>query len=168
MNITATFINLYHVCKRELWLHAHGIRMEHTSDTVYEGKLIHETVYPQRAERYREIEIDGCKIDFYDAKEKVVHEIKKSDKVEEAHVAQLKYYLYILDRNGIAGVRGILEYPKLRKRDEIQLTPADKNTIETWVSDIETIIGSEICPQLLKKPICKSCSYYEFCYSREE
>jgi CRISPR-associated exonuclease Cas4 len=142
--------------------------MEHTSDTVYEGKLIHETVYPQRAERYREIEIDGCKIDFYDAKEKVVHEIKKSDKAEDAHVAQVKYYLYVLERNGITGATGILEYPKLRKRDEIHLTAADKDAIETWIADIEAIIGNDTCPPLLNKPICKSCSYYDFCYSREE
>ena len=38
--------------------------MEHTSDLVYEGKLIHETSYPQRSERYEELEIDGIKIDF--------------------------------------------------------------------------------------------------------
>ena len=39
--------------------------MEHTSDTVYDGKLIHENSYPQRAERYQEVEIAGIKIDFY-------------------------------------------------------------------------------------------------------
>jgi len=65
--------------------------MEHTSDLVYEGKLIHETSYPQRSERYEELEIDGIKIDFYDARNKVIHEIKKSDKIEEAHEWQLKY-----------------------------------------------------------------------------
>jgi len=73
MTINATLINLYHVCKREMWLHANGIRMEHTSDTVAEGKLIHETSYPQRAEKYTEIEIGGSKIDFYDAKNKIIH-----------------------------------------------------------------------------------------------
>ena len=57
MNINATLINIYHICKREMWLHAHAIRMEHTSDIVYEGKLIGETTYPQRAERYTEVEI---------------------------------------------------------------------------------------------------------------
>ncbi len=168
MLITATLVNYYLLCKRKMWLHAHGIRMEHTSDTVYEGKLIHQTVYPQRAERYKEIEIDGCKIDFYDAKEKVVHEIKKSDKAEVAHIAQVKYYLYVLERNGISGVRGILEYPKMRKRDEIHLREEDRTNIEAWLSDIRQIISSDTCPPLLKKPICKSCSYYDFCYSREE
>jgi CRISPR-associated exonuclease Cas4 len=48
--------------------------------------LIHETAYPQRLERYEEISISGCKIDFYDTKNKVVHEIKKSDKMENAYI----------------------------------------------------------------------------------
>ena len=115
MNITATQINLYHVCKRELWLHANGMTMEHSSDIVYEGKLLHETVYPQRSERYEELEIGGCKIDFFDAKNKVVHEIKKSDKVDTAHEWQVKYYIYILEQNGINGVTGILEISCITK-----------------------------------------------------
>lgn len=35
-------------------------------------KLIHETSCPQRAEKYTEIEIGGSKIDFYDAKNKMI------------------------------------------------------------------------------------------------
>jgi CRISPR-associated exonuclease Cas4 len=167
MQLTATHINYYQVCKRKLWLFSNEVRMEHTSDTVYEGKLIHETVYPQRAERYREIQIDGCKIDFYDPYNKVFHEIKKSDKVEGAHVAQVKYYLYILDRNGIEGATGILEYPKLRKRDEVLLEDEDKAEIRRWEQDIERIVNSSACPPLLNKPICKQCSYFDFCYSNE-
>jgi CRISPR-associated exonuclease Cas4 len=108
MNIIATHINYLHICHRKLWLFANGISMEHTSDLVYEGKMIGEKTYPQRAEKYRELEIDGVKIDFYDAKNKVVHEIKKSSSYSEAHVAQVKYYLYILKRNGVEGATGIL------------------------------------------------------------
>jgi CRISPR-associated exonuclease Cas4 len=103
MNINATLLNLYHICKREMWLHANGIRMEHTSDTVAEGKLIGETSYSQRAEKYTEIEIGGSKIDFYDAKNKVIHEVKKSDSMEEAHEWQVKYYIWLLQQNGIEG-----------------------------------------------------------------
>ncbi len=109
MTITATHINLYHVCKRELWLHANGINMEHTSDLVYDGKLIHETSYPQRSERYEEVAIDGIKIDYYDARNKVIHEIKRSDKVEPAHMWQVKYYIYVLERNGVKNDTGILK-----------------------------------------------------------
>lgn len=85
MQITGTHFNYYQVCKRKLWLFANGINFEHTSDLVFEGKLIHEDSYPQRSEKYEEIELDGIKVDYYDAKSKVVHEIKKSNKVEKAH-----------------------------------------------------------------------------------
>lgn len=168
MNITATQINLYHVCKRELWLHANGLTMEHSSDLVYEGKLIHETAYPQRPERYEELEIDGCKIDYYDARNKIVHEIKKSDKVDIAHEWQVKYYIYILECNGIEGVTGILEYPTLRKTDRIELTDEDRAQIQEMRIDIARIIESATCPERIKSRICKSCSYFEFCYVEEE
>jgi CRISPR-associated exonuclease Cas4 len=69
--------------------------MEHTSDTVYEGKLIHESAYPQRPERYQEVEVAGIKIDFYDQKNKVNTRVKKTDKIEEAHEWQVKFlHLY--------------------------------------------------------------------------
>lgn len=168
MHITATHINLYHVCKRELWLHANEIRFEHTSDLVYDGKLIHETSYPQRPERYEELEVDGCKIDFYNAKNKIVHEIKRSDKVEKAHEWQVKYYIYVLKKNGIEGVKGILEYPTLRHTAHVELSESDEQYIIKTCEDIEQIIKKKECPATISSKICKSCSYYEFCYVKEE
>ena len=91
MQITGTHFNYYYLCKRKLWLFANGINMEHTSDLVYDGKLIHETSYPHRAEIYEEMAIDGIKIDSYDARNKALHEIQRSDKVEPAHLWQVKY-----------------------------------------------------------------------------
>ena len=167
MQITATLMNLYNVCKREMWLHANGIRFESTSDLVFDGKLIHENSYPQRSEKYEEIEVDGVKVDFYDAKNKVIHEIKKSNKVERAHEWQLKYYIYVFERNGIEGVTGILEYPTLRKTEQVVLSNVDRNMIREMEVDIQRIIDSEECPPLERKGICKNCSYFEFCYSKE-
>lgn len=167
MTINATLINLYHICHRELWLHANGIRMEHTSDTVAQGKLIGETTYPQRAAKYTEIEIGGSKIDFYDAKNKVVHEIKKSNKAEEAHEWQVKYYIWLLQQNGIEGVTGILEYPKLRETKALALTPSDIAYLERVMKQIKAIVEDEHCPAVINAKICKSCSYYELCYIAE-
>lgn len=82
---------------------------------VYEGKLVHEYCYSQRNSRYEEVEIDGIKVDYYDAKNKVIHEIKKSNKADKAHEWQLKYYMYVFEQHGIVGVSGVLEYPLLRK-----------------------------------------------------
>ncbi len=176
MNITGTYFNYYQVCKRKLWLFANGINMEHTSDMVYDGKLIHESTYPQRSERYEEMLISAeyeditliGQIDYFDARNKVIHEIKRSDKVEEAHVRQVKFYLWLLELNGVDGATGILEYPKLRKTDEVLFSDEDRQGLQKSVSKIQSLIESESCPPTINAKICKSCSYFEFCYSREE
>lgn len=164
MNITGTHFNYYQVCKRKLWLFANGINMEHSSDLVYEGKLIHETSYPQRPERYEELEIGGCKIDFYDACNRVIHEIKKTDKVERAHEWQLKYYIHVLERNGVEGVSGVLEYPTLHQTKKVELSDSDRKQLEIIEADINKIIHSEQCPGVIHSRICKRCSYYDFCF----
>lgn len=167
MQITGTHFNYFMLCHRKLWLFANGVQMEQNSDLVYEGKLIHETSYPQRSDRYSEVEIDGIKIDFYDRLNKVVHEVKKSDKHEEAHEWQVKYYIYVLERNGIDGATGLLEYPKMRETREVLLSDIDREKIREYEVLIEQIINSDICPG--RKPIskCRNCSYLDFCYSGE-
>ena len=165
---TGTHFNYYYVCKRKLWLFANGINMEHTSDLVYDGKLIHESSYPQRSERYEELAIEGIKIDFYDARNKVIHEIKRSNKVERAHEWQVKYYMYVLERNGVEGVTAILEYPTMTHTAEVLFTDVDREQIKKIEKEIITLIHSEECPPTIKAKICKSCSYYEFCYVKEE
>ena len=168
MNITGTHFNYYQVCKRKLWLFANGLNMEHTSDLVYDGKLIQETTYPQRSERYEELEMGGIKIDFYDARNRVIHEIKRSNKIERAHEWQVKYYIYVLEQTGIEGVSGILEYPTLRHTARVTLSDNDRAKIQNMEREIEQIVESETCPPVINARICKSCSYYEFCYVKEE
>lgn len=165
--LTGTHINYYFVCRRKLWLFASGIQMEHTSQLVDEGRFIHETAYPQRAEKYTEIELDGIRIDYYDPKNKIVHEIKKSGKVEEAHSWQVKYYLYILEKNGVRGARAILEYPLLRRREEIVLSAEDAEQLKKTESKIEEIIALEVPPARIRKGLCRHCSYHDFCWSGE-
>lgn len=168
MNITGTHIAYLHTCHRKLWLFANGIQMEHTSDIVAEGKLIGETTYQERAQKYTELEIEGIKIDYYDAKNKIIHEVKKSDKVEFAHKAQVKYYLYILWKNGIEGASAILEYPKLRQREVVEWDlEYDLPEIKSWIEKTNAIIHQEQCPELIKLSICKRCSYFDFCYASE-
>ncbi|MDP3912199.1 MAG: CRISPR-associated protein Cas4 [Bacteroidota bacterium] len=167
MLTTGTHFNYYLICHRKLWLFANGINMESTSELVYEGKLLHETSYPRRSEKYQEISLDGIKIDFYDPKNKVVHEIKKSDKHEEAHEWQVKYYLYVLEQNGIEGATGLLEYPKLHKTDEVMLTTPDREAIREMIEKIEKIIQDEHCPERIPKTKCRNCSYFDFCWSGE-
>ena len=163
-NLTGTHINYFHVCHRKLWLFANNIQMEQQSDLVYEGKLIGEESYAHRAERYKELAIEGIKIDHFDAKNGIVREVKKSDKLEPAHVAQLKYYLYVLEKNGLINLKGILEYPKLRKTENVVLEDSDREAIKIWMEKIEHLVAQEQCPEVINHKICKRCSYFEFCY----
>ncbi len=167
MMITGTHFNYYQLCHRKLWLFANGINMEQESDLVYEGKLVHESSYPQRSSRYEEVQIDGVKVDYFDAKNKVIHEIKKSNKVDRAHEWQLKYYMYVFEQHGMEGVSGVLEYPLLRKTKDVFLSDVDRDDIQTMSDDIARIISQAECPPLVKKGICKNCSYYEFCNTNE-
>lgn len=175
MTINATLINLYHVCKRECWLHANGINMEHTSDTVYDGKMLHETSYPQRNEKHSELTVEATynninlfgKIDFYDARQKIIHETKRSDKVEKAHEWQVKFYLWLLKLKGIDDATAILEYPLLRNTDHLELLQDDIMQLQKMITDIVLIKESEQCPPVINAKICKSCSYYDLCYINE-
>lgn len=100
-------------------------------------------------------------------KNKVIHEIKKSNKVDKAHEWQLKYYMYVFEQHGIDGVKGILEYPLLRKTQEVILTDIDREEIQTIAEEITNVISQEQCPPVTKKGICKNCSYFEFYYINE-
>ena len=164
MKPTGTQINYYHICHRKLWLFANGMQMEHTSDLVTEGKLIAETTYPQRAAKYRELDLGFIKIDHYDAMNKIVREVKKSKKMEAAHSAQLKYYLWVLEQSGVDGVSGVLEYPKLRRTEEVWLSDLDREEILNWISGIEAVLAGA-CPKVIDKAICKRCAYEAFCYA---
>jgi len=168
MHPTGTHIQYLHLCHRKLWLFANGLNMEHTSTLVAEGKLIDENAYPQRASRYQQLQIENIKIDHYDAQLGIVREVKKSNKKEGTHIAQLKYYLFVLERNEVEVQHGILEYPKLRITEEVWLSDEDRQQIPQWEQQVMTIIKRDSCPEKVNKPICKKCSYYDFCYVENE
>lgn len=165
MNITATHIAYFHTCKRKLWLFHHGIRMEHTSEQVAEGKLTGELSYPERAAKYTELVLPGGKIDYYDAKNAIVHEVKHSNKVEQAHVAQVKYYLYLLIESGVGNPKGWIEYPRLREKEHVLWEQGDREKVEGWIASVKETLSLSKPPEVIHARICKSCSYHDFCYS---
>ncbi|MBK9744166.1 MAG: CRISPR-associated protein Cas4 [Saprospiraceae bacterium] len=163
--ITGTYVSYYHYCKRRLWLFANNLRMEDFSETVKEGKIIEENSFSSRTNKFTEVELEGIKVDFYDAKNNVLHETKRSDSYDLCDEAQLKFYIRVFERNGIKGVTGILEYPTMRHTNKIALNADDRKNIEYWENEIIKIINLTKCPeQINENKKCKRCSYYEFCY----
>lgn len=159
--MTGTHINYFFLCKRKLWLFANSIAMEHTSDTVAIGKTISDTTYTRRR---HELKIDDIALDFYDARTRTIHEIKKSKAMEQSHVWQVKYYISVLERKGITGVTGEINYPKLKQKHRVELTDADRRELQSIERNVEQLIARDTAPPLLNKPLCKKCSYYELCY----
>ena len=164
--ISSTHIAYLHLCHRKLWLHDNGIRMENATNNAYveEGKLIGETAYGRRPQKWKELDLGHLKIDHFDPQANTVREVKKSPKLEHAHVAQVKYYLLALERRGVAGAKGLIEYPKHRRQTEVSLTSDDRKVIAGWEEEIERIVGLPQCPELVQKPYCKSCAFRDFCY----
>ncbi|MGC8870279.1 MAG: CRISPR-associated protein Cas4 [Brevinematia bacterium] len=163
LRITGIKINYLFVCERKLWLFDRGIGMEHTSEKVLLGKLLEDSSY--LSEEKRKILIDDliC-IDIISEDE--IREVKYSNKMEEANRMQILYYLYYLKKLGIKK-KGVLNYPKQRKKEIIELTLEDERKVEDALYRVGEIIKMEKPPSVVKKSYCKKCAYYEFCFVSE-
>lgn len=159
--ITGVMIYYYQVCKRKLWYFCNEIQMEQGNENVEIGRTIDEETY-RRDKKH--INIDNIiNIDFIRSKG-ILHEIKKSNKIEEASVLQVKYYLYFLKKRGVNNIRGKLDYPLLKQSVDIELTEDDIVNIEKVLDSIQVIVTGKNPPPLEKKRICKSCAYYDLCF----
>ena len=162
LEYTGTQINYFFVCKRKLWLFTKDIRFENENEYVQLGRLIDEFSYPRKK---KQIELGRIKIDFIDGKNGVIHEVKKSRKIEKAHTWQLKYYLYWLKIRGIENITGEIDYPKLKKKENIVLKESDALEFNMIFDEIKKILELPIPPMVITRPFCKRCAYFEFCYA---
>lgn len=161
MKITGIMVNYYFVCKRKLWYFANDINMEHTSELVGIGKLIDEDSYGREK---KSILIDEMiNIDFLKDWE-IIHEVKKSRKLDEPGKWQLKYYIWVLRNKGVEIEKGILDYPKIRRREEVFLTEIEEEELMKVLEKIEDVIKQRLPPKVITKGFCKNCAYYELCY----
>lgn len=156
-------LNYYYVCKRKLWLFDKGISMEHNSDRVLQGKVVHENSYPRQ--KNKEILIDDIiKVDIMD--KDYIKEVKISSKMEKCDKMQLLYYLFYLKQMGIYK-KGTINYVKEKKVEYIDLTENDEEEIKSALINISKILKENKPPKLKKLPYCTKCSYYEYCFVKE-
>lgn len=175
--ITAVLASYYLTCPRRMWLFYHHVRMEHNSELVYAGKMVDEYSYARRGKRSRQLELRAQLdahtdllgvIDYFDPNSCTIHEIKKSDRKEEAHIAQVRFYQLLFKENGMGDVRALIEYPLLRSTTEVP--PLDAITearLRTDLHAIARLLREEHCPPLLRERLCRQCAYYEYCYVDE-
>lgn len=159
--ITGVMVYYYEVCKRKLWYFYNEIQMEQGNENVEIGKAIDEETYKRDK---KHINIDNIiNIDFIRSKG-ILHEVKKSNKIEEASILQVKYYLYFLKKREVDNIKGKIDYPLLKQSIDVELTYQDIILIEEILEDIQKIVTLKNPPLLEKKRICKSCAYYDLCF----
>jgi len=157
-----TLIWYYYICKREVWLIAHGIEPPQENELISIGRLIHEDYYKKFK---KELFVDDkIKIDILEGR-KVIGEIKKSSKYLESAKMQLAFYLYYLKIVKEKNLEGELLIPEERRRIRIKLTPELEKTVENAILEVEKIANSLVPPKAVKNRYCKNCAYREFCWS---
>ena len=84
--------------------------------------------------------------------------------MDEASKWQLKYYIHVLRSKGVEIEKGILDYPLLRKREEIYLTEEEEKELIEVLDKIQKVISMDLPTIVINQPYCKKCSYYGLCY----
>ncbi len=161
--ITGVKVNYYFICKRKLWLFSKGLAFESSSEKVALGKLLHEIVYSTG--KKKEVLINNLiRIDV--VLRKTVRETKFSSKMEEADRWQVYYYLFYLEQLGIKR-EGEIAYPKEKRIERIKLTDEVREKLKEILKEIEEIVSFPEPPKAEKKPYCRNCAYYDFCFSED-
>lgn len=159
--LTGVQVNYYFICRTKLWFFSHLATMEHTSDAVALGRLVHEESY-RRARK--EVALGSINIDFVKHGDEILlHEVKKSRRMEKAHVYQMLYYLYYLRKHGVKA-KGTINYPLLRRTRRVSLSREKELEIEEVIREINELVGEKNPPPPRKKTYCRKCSYFELCW----
>ena len=169
-------VGYYLICPRKAWLSLHGLWMEQESDDVALGRLLDQGSYARRKKHLTlEAEApDGTRlagrVDTANLREGVLHETKKGRACEEAHVWQLRFYLWLLRLGGVtrAGGRpftGRLDYPKLRRTEDVRLEPEHERRLAEIVADLRRLAAEPHPPERLgRRAFCRKCAFEELCY----
>lgn len=162
-SVSGTYIWYYCICKREVWLLAHGIEADQQDENMQMGNAVHETAYRRDS---KEIEFGHSKFDVI-TKENgklLVGEIKKSSRFMESARMQLLFYLKELEEKGIHA-EGALLFPEEKKRETVVLDDNSRKSLEAMVEDIKNIVNKEYPSLPFWNKYCKKCAYAEFCWA---
>ncbi|MEM6264338.1 MAG: CRISPR-associated protein Cas4 [Bacteroidota bacterium] len=174
--MNATVLAYGRICPRKAWLHYHGVRMEHESEAVQIGRLIDEQSY---ASEKKGIDLqaelpDGTvltgKVDWANFREGILHETKKGKACQEAHVWQVRFYLWLLQLCEVTQLdgspyTGMISYPRLKQKVPVELSEADEQALIAQVQSLKTLLAAETPPdRITRRSFCKKCAFEELCY----
>ncbi len=154
-------IQYFFSCHRELWFYTNFIDPMQDDENIVVGRLIHERSYNQKGTK--EVSVGDAKIDVYiGGKTPTILEVKKSSKLIEPVLWQLKFYLWQLKLQG-KSIKGEVRIPKEKKVIPVLLTEDDIDELKAAILKIKKIARQSNPPPYEKKPYCKGCAYREIC-----
>lgn len=177
VRIGGMLVGYYLICPRKAWLSMHGVWMEQESEAVQMGRLLDEAHYKRR-DRHLLVEAeapDGTRlagrIDGLNLREGVLHEVKKGRACEEAHVWQLRFYLWLLKQAGVTRAdgrpfTGRLDYPALRRTEPVTLEPEHEARLGGMVAALRSLSTQPVPPERIpNRRFCARCAFEELCYA---
>lgn len=161
--VTGTYIWYYCICKREVWLLAHGIEADQQDDAMRIGAMIHENAYERSR---KEMEFGDSKFDVIKSEKGrlVVGEVKKSSKYVESSKMQLLFYLMQLEEAGIHAEGEVL-FPEEKRKEKVILDADSRQALSEIIEKIKLIAALDRPPEPEKINFCKKCAYAEFCWA---
>ncbi len=161
MRIGGLAIQYYFACKRELWLYLNFIDPDQEDVGIVAGRILHKKSYQNRGKK--EIDLGMAKVDILQGGDYPrIIEVKKSSKLIEPAIWQLKFYLWMLKKQGTR-ISGEVRIPKENKILKIQLTQEDELVLQKAIDEIPKIAKMKKIPPFKHKPYCKGCAYRHFC-----
>jgi CRISPR-associated exonuclease Cas4 len=174
--IGGMLVGYYAICPRKAWLVLQGISMEQESEQVALGRVLDDTSYRREQKgidlaflRDDGIELVG-RVDWADLRRGVLHETKKSRSMDDAHRLQLCYYLWLLELCGVEAepgqpYTGVLDYPLLRRSEEVVLDSSTRSVLEGIVLELRALRSAPI-PDLAASPkLCRKCAFNDLCHA---
>lgn len=176
LRIGGMLVGYWRLCPRKAWYSMRGLWMEQESEAVALGRLLDRTSY-RRRKRPPLIEVtapDGtplvAKIDGADLRAGVLHETKKGRSCEDAHVWQLRFYLWVLKLGGVTRtdgrpLTGQLDYPALRRTERVVLEAEHEEQLASDVSALADCAQQETPPgRHPRRSFCRRCAFEPLCY----
>lgn len=141
-----------------------SISSDQENELLLLGKHISKVFLKRNKISRKEILVDNrIRIDFL--KDKIVAEIKKSSKFILASKMQLAFYLYYFKYYKDVLLNGELIFPEENKSVEVILDENLEKELEKTISEIESIIKTNLPPKPIKIGYCKKCAFKEVCWS---
>ena len=141
--------------------------MERESEAVQIGKQIGAQSYGRQKKEIglnNQIVLDWAENQPDENGVLTIHEVKKSKAVWAAHRLQMLFYLRFLREHGVAA-RGVIDYPEIKQRETVELTPDADAELDQALGQVKAIIESQTPPARLDKPsFCSKCAYFDLCY----